>query len=87
MILVGSGGIWWDLVGSGGIWWDLVGGGIWWWDHLIPPDPGNWWDLWWNHLITPHPTNGSVVVEFCGINEILLKRADRAARARTQRSW
>jgi hypothetical protein len=23
MILVGSGGIWWDLVGSGGIWWDL----------------------------------------------------------------
>jgi hypothetical protein len=31
MILVGSGGIWWDLVGSGGIWWDLVGsGGIWW---------------------------------------------------------
>jgi hypothetical protein len=24
MILVGSGGIWWDLVGSGGIWWDLV---------------------------------------------------------------
>jgi hypothetical protein len=49
---VGSGGIWWDLVGSDGIWWDLVGsGGIWWWDHLIPPDPGNWWDLWWNHLI------------------------------------
>jgi hypothetical protein len=42
MILMGSGGIWWDLVGSGEIWW---------WDHLIPPDPGNWWSLWWNHLI------------------------------------
>jgi hypothetical protein len=49
MILVGSGGIWWDLVGSGGIWW---------WDHLIPPDPGSWWNLWWNHLIprtSPNP--------------------------------
>jgi hypothetical protein len=40
------------MVGYGGIWWDLVGsGGIWWWGHLIPPDPGNLWDLWWNHLI------------------------------------
>jgi hypothetical protein len=40
------------MVGYGGIWCDLVGsGGIWWWDHLIPPDPGNWWDLWWHHLI------------------------------------
>jgi hypothetical protein len=29
MMLVGSGGIWWDLVESGGIWWDLVGSG---WD-------------------------------------------------------
>ena len=38
MILVGSGGIWWDLVGSGGIWWDL--GGIW-WNHLIPRQPPN----------------------------------------------
>jgi hypothetical protein len=28
MILVGCGGIWWDMVGSGGIWiwWDLVVG-------------------------------------------------------------
>jgi hypothetical protein len=42
MILVGSGGIWWDLVGSGGIWW---------WNQMMPPDPRNWWDLWWNHLI------------------------------------
>jgi hypothetical protein len=46
---------------------------------LIPPDPGNWWDLWWNHLIPPYPTSGSTVVEVCGINEILLKRATKAA--------
>jgi hypothetical protein len=42
MILVGSGGIWWDLVGSGGIWW---------WNQMIPPDPRLWRDRWWNHLI------------------------------------
>jgi hypothetical protein len=40
MILVGSGGTWWDLVGKSGkkvgksgIWWDF--GGIW-WNYLIP---------------------------------------------------
>jgi hypothetical protein len=27
MILVGYGGIWWDMVGYGRIWWDLVGSG------------------------------------------------------------
>jgi hypothetical protein len=26
MMLVGYGGIWWDMVGYGGIWWDLVVG-------------------------------------------------------------
>jgi hypothetical protein len=35
MILVGYGGIWWDMVGSGGIWWDLVGSGGIWWDLVV----------------------------------------------------
>jgi hypothetical protein len=48
MILVGSGGIWWDLVGSGGIWWS---------NQTIPPDPGSWWNLWWNHLIPRNSPN------------------------------
>jgi hypothetical protein len=53
-------------VDIGGIWWDMVGsGGIWWWDHLIPPDPGNWWDLWWNHLI-PRTSTISHVWHYSG---------------------
>jgi hypothetical protein len=68
MILVGSGGIWWDLVGSGGIWWDLVGsGGIWWnvvvgsfdsTSHQIPESGGIWWNLVESVLIPPLPTCG-----------------------------
>jgi hypothetical protein len=39
----------------------MVGsGGIWWWDHLIPPDPGNGWDLSWNHLIPRTSPNSHV---------------------------
>jgi hypothetical protein len=60
MILVGSGGIWWDLVGSGGIWWDLVGSGGIWWDLMGSSD---------SMSFPPYPTSGSISVESREINE------------------
>jgi hypothetical protein len=69
MILVGYGGIWWDLVGSGGIWWDLVLGSF---DaarsrKLVGSVVESFDST--NFLKSPR---GIMAVGFCGINDILL---------------
>jgi hypothetical protein len=70
MILVGYGGIWWDMVGSGGIWWDLMVGSF---DSTRSRKlVGSAVESFDSTNFPKFPRVAGLVVEVCGINEILL---------------